>query len=546
MRRLTRRDLLAGAAAAAGMSAAAAQVSPEPGEREKIEAAIPDRPFVTPLKPRKLLIFDLNVGYGGHPSRLTANAAFERMGRKTGAFETVVSREPSVFERESLRQFDAVFLNNTVGNLFEDPGLRQNLVEFVTGGGGLLGVHGTTVAFTRWKEGGREDWPEFGLMLGGRGANHRAADEHVFIKLDDPDHPLNRPFEGNGFDYRSEFFRVHAPYSRDRVRVLFSIDVQKTDMNQGPSYGKLRREDDDYALAWVRSYGRGRVFYCTIAHAPSVFWDPAMLKFYLAAVQFAVGDMPAPTTPSARLTPAVRAQERLGWRLGLEARVFGTGTLFEAIDRIAPLGLSFMGAPGSQTVSREIPEKFDYRLTDDALRQIRFKLDSAGVRLLTYDVPRIPGDPEEGRKMFEFGRKMGIEAFVSGSPPEGLELLGKLCDEYDIRLALRGIDPEGILKACRGCRRIGACGDLRDWMRSGIDPVEAVNALGDRLITVRWGDPGTGNVESFIREIHKRGIRPVFFGIDPADRGSGTLAGLEPCVQFFNRVSLDLAPGGGR
>ena len=27
---------------------------------------------------------------------------------------------------------------------------------------------------------------------------------------------------------------------------------------------------------------------------------------------------PAPTTPSAKLTPAIRAQEKLGWRLGVD------------------------------------------------------------------------------------------------------------------------------------------------------------------------------------------------------------------------------------
>ena len=156
-----------------------------------IEAAIPARAFAAPRKPRKLLIFDLNVNYGGHGSIPTANLAFELMGRKTGAFETVVSRDPEVFRPESLRQFDAVFFNNTVGNLFTDPALRQSLVEFVYGGGGMMGVHGTSVAFTQWP-GAVEDWPEFGLMIGARGANHRASDEHVFIKLDDPAHPLNQ------------------------------------------------------------------------------------------------------------------------------------------------------------------------------------------------------------------------------------------------------------------------------------------------------------------------------------------------------------------
>ena len=134
-----------------------------PEEIRRIQQAIPARAAVKPTKPRKLLIFTLNVGYGGHPSIAYANEAFAQMGRKTGAFETVVSDDPAVFERQSLESFDAVFFNNTVGNLFEDTALRQSLVEFVYSGGGLMGVHGTSVAFTKWP-GAIEDWPEFGIM----------------------------------------------------------------------------------------------------------------------------------------------------------------------------------------------------------------------------------------------------------------------------------------------------------------------------------------------------------------------------------------------
>jgi len=153
---------------------AAPRAAVSDADRQKIEQAIPAKAPARPAKPRKLLIFDLNVGYGGHPSAAHASLAFTLMGQKTGAFETVVSRDPAVFAAESLKQYDAVFFNNTVGNLFADAALRRNLLDFVSAGGGLMGVHGTTVAFTQWP-GAKEDWPEFGEMLGARGANHRGS-----------------------------------------------------------------------------------------------------------------------------------------------------------------------------------------------------------------------------------------------------------------------------------------------------------------------------------------------------------------------------------
>ena len=565
---ITRRDFLghtAGTLAAPwiGFAAAKANVAIESTQRQRIEAAIPTKALVSPRKNRKLLIFDLNVGYGGHGSIPTANQAFTLMGEKTGAFETVISKNPSVFKPENLKRFDAVFFNNTVGNLFEDPVLRQSLLEFVYGGGGLLGVHGTSVAFTRWP-GAYEDWPEFGIMLGARGANHRDSTEHVFIKLDDPTHPVNQPFGGKDFDYRDEFFRFHKPYSRNRVRVLMSIDTEKTDF-QGQPRGNCFREDNDYALAWVRQYGRGRVFYSTIAHNPYVFWDPKMLRFYLAATQFALGDLPAPTVPSAKLTPAIRAQEKLGWRLGIEAYTFHKYTLFGAIDRTAQLGLPYMGGLSFQKVSKEIPKNFDDKLTDDELKQIRLKLDSAGVRLLTYYIHLIPGDEAGCRKVFEFGRKIGIETFMSEPIPEALDTIENFCDEYDINVAIHNHDrkgspqywhPEEVLKVCQGrSKRIGACGDLGYWMRSGIDPIKAVNKLKDRLLTVQmhdlhelnpeghdvpWGT-GIGKTKQFIEEIHRLGIRPTMFGLEYSYDWFDSMPEIAKCIEFFNKVSLQIA-----
>jgi len=550
---------LAGSGALRGQAAAAA-----PSVEDRVKAALPDRAPATPLKPRKLLIYDANVGYGGHGSIATANLAFTLMGQKTGAFATVVSRDPAVFKPESLRQFDAVFFNNTVGNLFEDPALRQSLVEFVYGGGGLMGVHGTSVAFTRWP-GAVEDWPEFGFMLGGRGASHLDANERVLIALEEPESPLCKVFGGKSFEYADEFFRFRQAYSRDRVRVLLRIDNEASAKLQGKETVQALRPDNDYALAWVRNYGRGRVFYSALAHSPRTFWEPTMLQFYLAAAQFVLGDLPTPTVPSARVTPAIRAQEKLGWRLGVVAYTFHKFTLFEGIDKTAQLGLPYMGGLSFQKVSDTIPKNLDPALSDDEIRQIRLKLDAAGIRLLTYYIQDIPGDEAGCRRIFEFGRKLGIETFMAEPKPEALDTVARFCDEYDIKVGLHNHDqkgsplywrPEGVLQACEGrTKRLGACADVGYWLRSGIDPVAAVGLLKERLITVQmhdldqvtpqghdvpWGT-GAGRSAELFRELHRLGIRPVMFGLEYSYNWLESMPEIAQCSAFFGKVSQELA-----
>ena len=534
--RTTRREFLGGAAMAAAMlvtPSVRGQVTAS-DEQLRIEAAIPAKAFASLRKPRKLLIFDFNVNYGGHRSAKTANVAFAVMGQRTGAFEAVVSKDPAVFAPASLKQFDAVFFNNNVGNLFEDAALRQSLVEFVYGGGGLMGVHGTSVAFTKWP-GAIEDWPEFGVMLGARGANHRASDEHVFIKLDDPTHPVNQAFEGQGFDYRDEFFRIHEPYSRNRARVLLSIDTTKTDMNQGPSYGKIERPDNDYALAWVRQYGRGRVFYCGFAHNPSIFWDPKMLQFYLAATQFVLGDLPGPTTPSAKLTPAIRAQDQLGWRLAGTPSAAKDLPLFDAIDKAAEAGLLHLGAWNSQAVSRDIPKPFDGQLSAKELEQIRLKLDAAGVHLLTYRIASSPADAADWRGVFDFARKMGVEAVIAELPGLMLDAVGKLCDEYDINLAITGM-PDGIWDGGGGARskRIGVYEDTAHRRRA-IDPAEPVRLLREYLTVMQIGGDAD-KIAAALQEVHRLNLKPVAFGVAPSDSAR--------IVDVFNTTAVRLAGGG--
>jgi len=532
-------------------------------QKKLIEDAVPTEAVVKPLKPRKLLIFDINADYGGHGSIPYANYAFTLMGQKTGAFETVLSRDPQVFHANSLKQFDAVFFNNNVGNLFSEPQLRQNIVDFVRRGGGLMGVHGTTAAFLNWSgpKQGSDDWTEFGEMIGGRGANHREMDEKIFVKNEEPDHPLMQFSPRDGFGYQSEFFRVSAPYAREKQRVLLSIDNEKSDLNRVPHAGKKERADEDYALAWVKSYGRGRCFYSTFGHDPKIFWDPMMLKFYLAAAQFVLGDLDASTLPSAYINDTIRSHERVGWRLVMPGYTFHRLTLFEMLDKMPELGLRYCGGLSFQKVGGGIDKFLDpAQLNDVEIAAIVEKLNSKGIRMVSYYYHELPGDEAACRKVFEFADKIGIETFLSEPKAESLDMIERLCDEFGINVALHNHDeagsphlwhPQKVLDLCKDrSLRIGACGDLGYWMRDGIDPIEAARILKNRLMVVQvhdldefspsgsdvhWGT-GKGKTKAFFEELHKLGVRPLDVDVEYSKNFEDNMDDCRKCIEFFNET----------
>jgi type 1 glutamine amidotransferase len=269
-----------------------------PEEREKITAATPQKSAATPKASRRLLIYDANIGYGGanggHRSIPAANMAIELFA-KTGAYEAVFSNDLENFKYDRIKKFDAVFLNNTVGQIFVDPEVRAGLSRFVREGGGLAGYHGTSHASM--------DWAEFGEILGAVEGSHREPTEMATVKIDDPASPLVAAFGGKSFVHQDEFYRfVEPPLSRDKVHVLMSLDIEKTDLNQGRGCGRpCVRPDADYALSWIHNYGKGRVFFTALGHTPAFFSSANLNDFFFRGIQFVLGDLDADTTPSAKL-----------------------------------------------------------------------------------------------------------------------------------------------------------------------------------------------------------------------------------------------------
>ncbi len=248
-------------------------------EIEKIEAAAPKKPTVKPEKPRKILVFSLCNGFQ-HSCIPFWEKALTTMGEKSGAFQTVISTDMSVFDANNLNQFDAICLNNTTQLKFS-PEQKKNFLDFIRNGKGIIGIHAATDNFS--------DWPEAEEMMGGKFTGHPwGADSTVSIKLDEPNHPLMKAFGGKNFKINDEIYRTEPPlYSRAKQRVLMSLDM--SDPNTKAKSEKP--SDADTGISWIKKFGKGRVFYCSLGHNHPVAWNPQVLQHILDGTQFAIGDL---------------------------------------------------------------------------------------------------------------------------------------------------------------------------------------------------------------------------------------------------------------
>ena len=261
-------------------------------DRQAIEAAAPRQALAKPLKPRKLLVTDLQM-YSGHSTIPHGNWLLELIGKQTGAFEPVFSNDLELLKYPRIKEFDAVYLNNVCGMVHNDPAVREGLLRFVREGGGLGGHHAVTFA--------NNNWPEFAEMMGGwAGAHHT---ETQMLKVDDVGSPLTKSFGTESFSHKDEFyiFPPYSPYSRAKQRVLLTIDVERSDRATANRLcAQCTRPDQDYAVAWIKAYGKGRTYFTPLGHTVEFYSQRQWTEHLLAAIQYILGDLPADATPRSR------------------------------------------------------------------------------------------------------------------------------------------------------------------------------------------------------------------------------------------------------
>lgn len=252
-----------------------------------------------------------------HASIPIAEAALPEIAKR-GGFEVVIRNDgraesgppkPGEVEKwdmsflnaDYLKQFDAVLMF-TNGNLPVKPEQKKALTDFVRNGKAIVGVHCATVTFY--------DYPEYGELIGGYYlrsiiGTDRETQRFATLKVENPNHPATKML-GASWPFVEEFYifgpKVYDPatpkenvsgvgqlpipmaFSRDRVKVLLSIDTDKTDLTGLPI-----QKGGDYPQSWYRDYGKGRVFYTALGHKPESWGNPVFRAHLIGGIRYALG-----------------------------------------------------------------------------------------------------------------------------------------------------------------------------------------------------------------------------------------------------------------
>jgi hypothetical protein len=234
-------------------------------------------------QPRKKRLLAIGASKGfQHDSISHGMATLWKLGNETGLWETyirtdteLVTKQPLKGNAKNLNYFDAIYFYTT-GELDMNEEQKAALLSFVRDDGkGFIGGHSAADTFYKW--------PEYGEMIGAYFDLH-PWHQLVRINVEDRVFPATRHLPAQ-IEVTDEIYQFKEPYSRDRVRVLMSIDTASVDLK----HKMVKRTDKDFAVVWVKRYGKGRVFFNALGHRNEVYDRPDIQKMMVESVKWVMG-----------------------------------------------------------------------------------------------------------------------------------------------------------------------------------------------------------------------------------------------------------------
>lgn len=250
-------------------------------------------------------------------------------------------------------------------------------------------------------------------------------------------------------------------------------------------------------------------------------------------------------------------------------------TFMETLQKVKDLGVRYLQPYPGQRLSADLPGvPFNHTLSPENIKRVKAKLRELGLSLVGYGVVVFKNDEAEMRTVFDFAREMRIPTIVTEPEYDDFTLLEKMVQEYRINIAIHNhppptkyARPETVLAHVEGLdERIGDCADTGHWMRTGVDPLEALRTLEGRILDVHlkdldqfgergavdvpYGD-GKANVRAIMAELTRQnfaGYITIEYESEPDDPSASIQKGLEyiNSITYFKGYDEILSRSRGR
>lgn len=225
--------------------------------------------------PKRLLLVTHTAGFR-HSSIPESIKTIEKLGQQTGLWTTDLAGNAEEVQRkltgEYLKNVDLVAFANTTGELPMSDAAKQEFLKWLRSGKGFVGMHAATDTFYKW--------PEFGALIGGYFDGH-PWHEPVTLRVEERRFPGLKAFQASP-EITDEIYQFRD-WTRNDKRVLLGIDNASIDVSKG------KRDDKDYAVAWAKREGKGRVFYTSLGHREEVWNDPRFQEHIIGGIRWAAG-----------------------------------------------------------------------------------------------------------------------------------------------------------------------------------------------------------------------------------------------------------------
>ena len=224
--------------------------------------------------------------------------AMVQLGQQTDLFTVDCTQDSAAdFVQENLKKYDIVMFYTTGKLPIADADMDFFLNTWLKQKGhGFIGFHAALDTY--------KDFEPYWDMVGGSFNGHPwNSGNTVTISVHEPDHPTMKAF-GSEFQIRDEIYQ-YKNWQPEKVRVLMSLDMAKC------------RPSKPYhvPVAWVKSYGEGRVYVNNLGHNETTWADERFLKSVTAAIQWIRGDVDGASEPNPALSAA---QEALAKKVGTD------------------------------------------------------------------------------------------------------------------------------------------------------------------------------------------------------------------------------------